>query len=89
MEFTEVRRTGNSNGEARVKMKSEAPIRPAPSDTQKPVQTDDWFATFTLLDFSGATGASQLRRVAATISKLWQLTLRSVSDRSKSRVVGM
>ena len=70
-------------------MKSEAPIRPAPSDTQKPVQTDGWFATFTLLDFSGAMGASQLRRLAATISKLWQLTLRRVSNRSKSRVAGM
>jgi hypothetical protein len=70
-------------------MKSEAPIWPAPRDTQKPVQTEGWFATFTFLDFSGAIGASQLRRLAATISKLWQLALRSVSDRSKSRVVGM
>ena len=70
-------------------MKSEAPIGPAPSDTQKPVNREGWFTTFTLLDFSGAIGSSQLRRAAATIAKLWQLTLRSVSDRSKSRVVGV
>ena len=70
-------------------MKSEAPIGPAPSDTQKPVKREGWFATFTVLDFSGAIGSSQLRRVAARIAKLWQLTLHSVSDRSKSRVVGV
>ena len=70
-------------------MKPEAPIRPAPGDAKKPMQTDGWFATFTVLDVSGAISASQLRRLAATISKLWQLTLRGVSDRSKSRVVGM
>ena len=70
-------------------MKSEAPIGTAPSDTQKPVKREGWFATFTLLDFSGAVGSSQLRRLAVTIAKLWQLTLRSVSDRSKSRVVGV
>ena len=70
-------------------MKSEASIGPAPSDPQKQVKGEQWFATFTLLDFSGAISSSQLLRVAATIAKLWQLTLRGVSDRSKSRVVGV
>ena len=70
-------------------MKSDTPIGPAPSDTQRPVRREGWFATFTLLDFTGAIGSSQLRRLAATIAKLWQVTVRSVSDRSKSRVVGV
>ena len=67
-------------------MKSEAPTEPALGDTQEAVKSEGWFATFTLLDFSGAIGYSQLRRLTATISKLWQLALRSISDRSKSRV---
>jgi hypothetical protein len=70
-------------------MKSEAPIGSVSSDTQKPVKRDGWFATFTLLDFSGAISSTQLRRLAAPIARLWQLTLRSVSDRSKSRVLGV
>jgi hypothetical protein len=70
-------------------MKSEATIGPAPSETQKSVKREGWFATFTFLDLTGAIASSQLRRVATTIAKLWQLTLRSVTDRSKSRVVGV
>lgn len=71
-------------------MRSELPMGPARGDIQKPVKkSDGWFATFTLLDFSGAIGSLQLRRLGAMISKLWQLTLRSACDRSKSRVVGV
>ena len=70
-------------------MKSEDSSGPAPSDIEKRTKRDDWFATFTLLDLSGAIGSSQLRRVAARIAKLWHLTLGSVTDRSKSRVMGV
>ena len=70
-------------------MKSEPPIGQQRGDIQKPVKSEGWFATFTLLDFSGAIDSSQLRRVCRMISKVWQLTVRSVSDRSKSRVVGV
>ena len=70
-------------------MKSDAPIGPAPAHTRKPVKREGWFATFTFLDLSGAVGSSQLRRVAVMIAKLWQLTLRSASDRSKARVLGV
>ena len=69
-------------------MKSDAPIGP-PAHTRKPVKREGWFATFTLLDLSGAVGSSQLRRVAVMIAKLWQLTLGSASDRSKARVLGV
>jgi len=70
-------------------MRSEAPIGLSRSDTRKPQKRDHWFATFTLLDCSGAIGSSQLRRIAATIARLWRLTLRGVSDQSKSRLVGV
>jgi hypothetical protein len=58
----------------------------ASGDTQ---ERESWFATFTFLDCSGAIGSSQLRRVSATLAKVWRLTLRSVSDRSKARVLGV
>jgi hypothetical protein len=70
-------------------MKSEPSVKPVRGDIQKPEKSEGWLATFTLLDFSGAIGSSQLRRLRAMIAKVWRLTLRSVFDRSKSRVVGV
>jgi hypothetical protein len=70
-------------------VKSEPSVKPVRGDIQKPENSEHWFATFTLLDFSGAIGSSQLRRLSAMIAKVWRLILRSVSDRSKSRGVGV
>jgi len=63
--------------------------KPARGDMKKPVKDEGWFATFTVLDVSGALHASQLRRLGDAITKAWKLILRGVSDRSKSRVVGV
>lgn len=69
-------------------MKS-SPSKPAPREILKPKSSEGWFATFTILDVSGAIGSSQLRRWSSTVSKAWRATLRSLSDRSKSRAVGV
>lgn len=70
-------------------MKSEQAGGPARGDVRKPEERARWFATFTILDVSGAIDSSQLRRLRAAIAKLGRLTWRSVTDRSKSRVVGV
>ena len=62
---------------------------PAHGDVLKPEERERWFATFTILDVSGAMDSSQLRRLRAAIATLWRLTWRRVSDRSKSLVVGV
>ena len=61
----------------------------ARGDINKPVKGDGWFVTFTVLDFSGALHSSHLRRLGAAVAKVWKLILRGVTDRSKSRVLGM
>jgi len=38
-------------------------------------RSDNWFATFSFLDVGSAISSSQLRRLVATVSKLWRLTL--------------
>ena len=50
-------------------------------------QDSNWFATFSFLDVGGAISASQMRRLVATVSKLWRLTLGRRSDRSRPRAV--
>jgi hypothetical protein len=61
----------------------------ARGDIKEPVKGEDWFVTFTVLDFSGALHSSHLRRLGAAVAQMWMLTLRGVTDRSKSRVLGM
>jgi hypothetical protein len=58
-------------------------------NAQKPVKREGWFATFTFLDVTGAIGSSHVRRLGAVITRMWKLMLQSISDRSKSRVVGV
>ena len=36
-------------------------------------RSDNWFATFSFLDVGSAISSSQLRRLVATVSKLWRL----------------
>jgi hypothetical protein len=36
-------------------------------------RSDNWFATFSFLDVGSAINSSQLRRLVATVSKLWRL----------------
>jgi hypothetical protein len=59
------------------------------STRNTPARGEGWFATFTVLDFSGALHASQLRRVGEALAMAWKLFLRGVSDRSKSRALGV
>jgi hypothetical protein len=61
----------------------------ARADIKKPVKGEGWFVTFTVLDFSGVLHSSHLRRLGAAVARMWKLTLRGVTDRSKSRVLGM
>jgi hypothetical protein len=58
-------------------------------DVKSSDKSEGWFATFTILDFSGAIGSSVVRRLIATISKMWRLMVRSASDGSKARLVGV
>ena len=53
------------------------------------MKRNDWFATFTFLDLSGAISSSQLRGIARMIGNVWRRIVRSASDRSKCRVVGV
>jgi hypothetical protein len=70
-------------------MKSEPSMGQQRRDVRTPVKSEGWFATFTLLDVGGAIGSSQLRRLCTMFAKAWQVTVRSVSDRSKSRAIGV
>jgi len=45
-------------------------VKPASEKPSKP----GWFATFTLLDASGAISSSQLQRLIAPMKKLYQKT---------------
>jgi hypothetical protein len=40
-----------------------------------------WFATFSILDLSGAVSSSDLRRLVAMVSKLWCGTIGRLTDR--------
>ena len=70
-------------------MKHEPSRERAGDDAQSLAKRTEWFATFTLLDLSGAIGSPQVRRVGAAIMRILKLIGQSTSDRSKSRVFGV
>jgi hypothetical protein len=52
-------------------MKKAETQAPAAHDHREPPRAA-WFATFTLLDVSGAISSSELQRVLAPVKKLWR-----------------
>jgi hypothetical protein len=56
-------------------------MHPEPSVTKtrghvgRPTRDESWYATFSFLDVGGAVSASQLRRLAAAVSRIWRLTI--------------
>lgn len=57
-------------------MSSEAPLGQAPRDSRTPPDGEPWFATFTLLDTSGAISSWQWQRFVAAVAQLWRRTVR-------------
>ena len=53
-------------------MSSERRADQARGDLKKPVDDQAWTATFTFLDASGTISASQLRRLAGGIARMWR-----------------
>lgn len=83
------RQAVTSFGGGEDQMKHEPSTGRAGDDVRKLVNGNRWMATFTFLDVSGAVGSSPVRRLGTVFMNMWKLMVHGISDRSKSRVVGV
>ena len=80
---------GQLMGPRRRIMDSVRGVRHRREDGKKRSKKGNWFATFSLMDVSGAIRSSELRSLLAAGLKLWRLTIGRLSDRSRVRSAGL